>query len=171
MPLPDPNTWSNFDLSASKDQKIFQHQLITVITALLNPGFVAGQLNGMGLINYSGLNTLATQTVMAGNLTFNCNNAAMVSILLNQLTGSGTLTLNNLGPGVPVQITISSNGAHTFKMAATLPGGTAYPSMDYFTGGGIVDLIGTGLATPAGSSFRILIGITVNNGVILFAYV
>ena len=63
------------------------------------------------------------------NQTVNCQNASQVGVVLANIGASITLTLNNLAIGINPTIIVSSSGTFTFKIAATLPGGTAYTSI------------------------------------------
>ena len=70
------------------------------------------------------------------NQTVDCGNASNVLVNFG-FTASVTLTLNNLALGVPVEIQVANTtgGSLTFKIAANLPGGTAYTSINTKTAG------------------------------------
>lgn len=154
MPLPDPNTWVNFDLGKAKVQKIFQQQLVTVIQALLHPA------------------PLSTNTALGSvgaNQTFNAAGAAIVCLSLT-LTASITLTINNLSAGVPIEIAATTTGNFTLKLAVTQPNGVAYGTVEYASGGAVTNLITTGWVSGAAAT-RTFTGVSLPSGVLILAFV
>lgn len=162
----NPGTFGSMHLETRHEQHFFLGQLSALltqitaqITVLQSATGLAAILNGSGSLNYSALRISASALgSVSTNQTVNCNSAAIVVVSLN-LTGTLTLTLNNLGIGVPVTVVVASTGAFTFKMAATLPGGTAYTTIGVATGNAQQSLITTGLVF-AGVGYRTCVGNT-----------
>lgn len=162
----NPGTFQSMQIETAKEKHFFLSQLSTLltqittqITSLQNPNTLAGLLNGSGSLKYNALNTSASALgAVSTNQSVNCNSAAIVVVSL-QLTASVTLTLNNLGISVPVTVIVASTGAFTFKMAATLPGGTAYAIIGMANSNAQTNLITTGIVF-GGVGFRALVGNT-----------
>jgi len=135
------------------DQKNFLGQLGDLLnqmaSALTSQPYIAGLLNGSGLLQISSDKVVAVSLgVVSTNQNVDCAGAKSVTVHL-QPSASLTLTLAHLALGVPVTIWVQSGGTLTFKISATQPGGTAYTGVDWTSASTAVDMTATGLAMTA----------------------
>lgn len=164
----NPATFGPMRIETPHEQHFFMGQLsslltqitsqITVLQGQVTASGLAAILNGSGSLAYNALRISASSLgTVTTNQTINCNSAAIVVVSF-AFGASITLTLNNLGVGVPVAIASTATGSFTLKMAATLPGGSAYTTISYFLSGATTNLITTGWVT--GAATRIFLGTT-----------
>lgn len=137
--LPNPQTWTAFNLMNQDHMQNFLQQLALWGTAVQNPGALLnsqmGSIQGGAL--QAGQFFLGT---VSGAQPVNAANAATVTIKLT-MSGNTQLTINNLAIGIPVTITAVCSGTHTLTINANTPAQVAY-AVNGKSSGGLTDLTG-----------------------------
>lgn len=150
MAIPNPQTWTNMNLSDQYQMQNFLQQLAQWATQAQNPG---GFINSQpGSIQGGSLQTVSKYlNAVSGTQTVPANNGASIMVEIN-ITGNTTLVLANLMVGIPVVIKVNNTAGigHNFLINATNGAGTAYAINA--KNSALVDMVGTGVSIGAGAT-------------------
>ncbi len=173
---------SNTGASVINVNSLGNKTVLTALGATLAPGeLVAGRVSVMVydgtsfrvITHPSKIISLVNQV---GNATVDCAGARSISAFVSWNSNTGTiLTLQHVGPGVPVSVTYNNNYASstTYGLALTDAAGTAYSSVvsvfpTSYLGGSVVNMVPGNLNCTAGS-WVIYTGVTGNGFLALSA--